>query len=152
WENPLVGLSGLFLSPAKSIFLYSPTYALALVGLVGLLRRAPGTAWPIIRALGIHLAIVSNLSFWAGEWAWGPRYPVATRSLVSVGLPFAIAHGRRRALKVGVVAAGVAVQLLAISVDHQRYYFERGYAPFFWTDQSVMYKGSPLLMRPGELG
>jgi len=48
-------------------------------------------------------------------------------------------------------AAGFAVQLLALSVDHQRYYFERSFEPYFWLDERTMYRDSPLLARPGEL-
>jgi hypothetical protein len=51
----------------------------------------------------------------------------------------------------GVCAVSLAVQLLAISVDHQRYYLERSYYPFFWVNESTMYTDSPLLARPGEL-
>ena len=43
------------------------------------------------------------------------------------------------------------MQVLAISVDHQRYYFARSFPPFFWLDESKMYTDSPLLARPGEV-
>src|SRR5262249_33811881 len=46
---------------------------------------------------------------------------------------------------------GLVVQILAISVDHQRYYFERSFAPFFWLDERHMYTDSPLFARPAEL-
>jgi hypothetical protein len=153
--NPVIGLFGLFLSPAKSILLYSPTIVLGLMGLRRLLMRDPGRFIPIPACLVIHLAIVSSLRFWAGEWAWGPRYLVATLPLTSLGLPFAWRKGERRGVELGVnglvCGAGLIVQLLAISVDHQRYYFERSLEPFFWRDEAKMYTGSPLFARPGEL-
>jgi len=153
--NPVIGLFGLFFSPAKSILLYSPTVVLALIGLRRLLTQDPERFIPIPACLVIHLAIVSSLRFWAGEWAWGPRYLVATLPLTSLGLPFAWRKGERRGLERGVsvlvCGAGLIVQLLAISVDHQRYYFERSLEPFFWRDEAKMYTGSPLLARPGEL-
>ena len=99
----------------------------------------------------LHLALISMLRFWHGEWAWGPRYLVATVPLVSIGLPFAWPAGRQVTLKRAVCAAGLVVQCLAISVDHQRYYFDRSLAPFFWLDESWMYRDSPLLARPREL-
>lgn len=149
--NPLVGLAGLFLSPAKSIFLYSPACALALTGLFKLLRTLPRVGRPIAAAYAMQLAIVSSLACWAGEWAWGPRYLVATLPLISIGLPFALPAGSRRWLKLSVLLAGLVVQLLALSVDHQRYYVERGYKPFFWVDNSTMWRDSPVFARPGEL-
>lgn len=151
WGNPLVGLAGMLVSPAKSIFLYSPTCALAIVGLCRLVKRDPHRFAPIVACLALHVALISTLRFWHGEWAWGPRYLVATVPLVSIGLPFAWPAGRKAGLKVLVCAAGVAVQCLAVSVDHQRYYFERSLAPFFWLDESWMYRDSPLFARPREL-
>src|SRR5262249_20536914 len=69
--------------------------------------------------------------------------------LVCLGLPFC--GPGRRVLKVAACGLGFVIQLLAISVDHQRYYFERSLAPFFWTDESMMYKDSPIVARPREL-
>jgi hypothetical protein len=149
--NPLIGLAGLFVSPAKSIFLYSPTCLLALLGLRRLMRHDPQRLAPITACLVIHVALVSSLSPWAGEWAWGPRYLVASLPLACVGLPFAFAGKGRDRLSVPLCALGLVVQLLAISVDHQRYYFERSLPPFFWYDNSAMYRDSPLFARPFEL-
>jgi hypothetical protein len=149
--NPLVGLAGLFISPAKSVFLYSPPAVIAIVGIVRLIRRDPQRFAPVGACLVLHLALISILRFWHGEWAWGPRYLVATLPLASIGLPFAWRQRTNRRLAGAVCAAGVLVQLLAISVDHQKYYFDRSFAPFFWMDESTMYTDSPLLARPREV-
>jgi len=151
WGNPMRGLAGLLISPAKSIFLYSPTCVVALLGLYRLSTRYPNRFAPILACLGLHLALISTLRFWHGEWAWGPRYLVATVPLVSIGLPFAWPPGRQRILKAALCGLGVCVQLLAISVDHQVYYFDRSLAPFFWLDETWMYRDSPLFARPREL-
>jgi len=97
----------------------------------------------------LHVQLVSSLRFWAGEWAWGPRYLIASLPLVCIGFPFAVKARLRNHLAVA-VATGLVVQLLAISVDHQRYYFERSFLPYFWLDERTMYVDSPLLARPGE--
>lgn len=149
--NPAVGLAGLLVSPAKSIFLYCPVYACALLGLWRLLRSDRQRYAPITACLAIHIAMISTLKFWAGEWAWGPRYLIASVPLACIGLPFAAASRRGMRAVTGVCAVSLAVQLLAISVDHQRYYLERSYYPFFWVNESTMYTDSPLLARPGEL-
>ncbi len=150
--NPAVGLAGLLVSPAKSIFLYCPVYACALLGLWRLLRSDRQRYAPITACLVIHIAMISTLKFWAGEWAWGPRYLIASVPLACIGLPFAAARRPWNAAVTGVCAVSLAVQLLAISVDHQRYYLERSsYHPFFWVNESTMYTDSPLLARPGEL-
>jgi hypothetical protein len=149
--NPVIGLAGLLISPAKSIFLYSPTVVIALIGLRRLLQRNAELLAPIPGCIVIHLALISSFRFWAGEWAWGPRYLVATIPLVCVGLPFAWPAGRRLGVKALFCGAGLIVQLLATSVDHQRYYFERSLMPYFWIDESKMYLDSPLFARPSEL-
>jgi len=149
--NPVMGVTGLLLSPAKSVFLYSPTVVIALLGLWRLIERDPDGFSPIPACLALHLLLISCFRFWAGEWAWGPRYLVATVPLACIGLPFAWQPAERRLVKLGLCIAGLAVQLLAISVDHQRYYFARSFPPFFWLDESKMYTGSPLLARPREV-
>jgi hypothetical protein len=149
--NPLVGLAGLFVSPAKSILLYSPTYPFALYGIYRLVRRDRGRYGAIAACLLIHVALVASLKFWAGEWAWGPRYLIATLPLACIGLPFAVRSARGRAALATACVLGVVVQLMAISVDHQRYYIDRSFEPFFWVDEMSMYRDSPLLARPGEM-
>ena len=149
--NPVIGLAGLLISPAKSIFLYSPTCCVAIVGLVRLIKSDARRLAPIPACLVLHLALIAMLRFWHGEWAWGPRYLVATLPLVSIGLPFASRSPASRSIVAAIAATAVAVQILAVSVDHQRYYFDRSLAPFFWLDESTMYTDSPLLARPREL-
>ena len=149
--NPLIGLVGLAVSPAKSVFLYSPTGLLAILGLRELMRQAPSRFAPLVACLVIHLALVSSLKFWAGEWAWGPRYMVASLPLACIGLPYAWPLINRRVVTALICALGLGVQLLGISVDHQRYYVERGFTAYFWLDETSMYRDSPLFARPFEL-
>jgi hypothetical protein len=145
-----IGLIGLFLSPAKSILLYSPTYLFGLLGLRRLIRSSELPFVIVAACLALHIFLTASLKFWAGEWAWGPRYLVVSLPLVCIGLPFVTGRQLRAALA-GAVGAGLVVQLLAISVDHQRYYLERSYTSFFWLNERSMYTDSPLLARPGEL-
>lgn len=149
--NPLIGLAGLFVSPAKSIFLYSPPYLLALIGLYRLVRHRTAIGLPIAATMAAHIALTSMLAFWAGEWAWGPRYLVAQLPLAAVAAPFAFGSQEQRPLKLLLAGLGLVVQMLALTVDHQRYYFERNYEPHFWTDDIVMYTDSPLVARVGEV-
>ena len=148
--SPGHGLVGLFLSPAKSILLYSPTYIFALMGLRRLVRSNRSLYGPLGACLALHVLLTASLRFWAGEWAWGPRYLIVSLPLACIGLPF-VTGTRMRAALAATACAGFVVQLLAISVDHQRYYFERSLPPFFWVDERSMYTDSPLFARPGEL-
>jgi hypothetical protein len=57
-----------------------------------------------------------------------------------------------RAGLVAVIALGVCVQVLAISVDHHRFFFDRSLPRFFWyTHPYTYFHESALLARPAEL-
>jgi hypothetical protein len=50
------------------------------------------------------------------------------------------------------VGLGLFVQLMAVSLDHQRFYFEHNLPPHFWAyDPWFYFKNSQLLSRPLEL-
>ncbi|HKO94075.1 MAG TPA: hypothetical protein VJU61_23135, partial [Polyangiaceae bacterium] len=145
--NPLWGLAGLLLSPAKCLFLYSPLHVLGIVGLCRLWRKELGWALPALATFVAQVLLISCLCYWAGEWAWGPRYLLATAPLVLLGVPFALSHEQRH-LQRAFVGAAVLVQLLGISVDTQVYYFNKNFRPHFWLYNETMYTDSPLLRRP----
>ena len=146
--NPIVGVAGLLVSPGKSVFLYSPPLILALFGWRRFRAGQPGTARAALALIGVHFVVIASLSFWGGDWAWGPRYTLVTLPLVCLALPFIALP---RAVTRGVVVLGVVVQLFAISVDHQRFFFERDLPPYFWTSSRIYFTDSALFARPGEL-
>ena len=152
--NPILGTLGLLVSPGKSIFLYSPPTILMLLGLRGLWRAKPAIGRAVVVMLLSHFALIACLAFYGGDWGWGPRYLVVTLPLGALGLPY-LSFGTafsRKFVVAGVLAVGLGVQLLALSVDHQRFFFARGLADFFWTDQRFYFQHSALFDRPHELG
>ncbi len=70
------GLWGLFLSPGKSVFLYSPPLLLLLPAVGVVWRRRPTLAWAIIATTVPSILLFAALPYWAGDYAWGPRYLV----------------------------------------------------------------------------
>ena len=152
FDNPVIGLSGLLVSPGKSLFLYSPVTVLGLLGLKRLVRDEPRLGQAVAAACCVHLALISTLSFYGGDWCWGPRYFVAILPLVALGTPF-VTFDRRSGLAAGaLVVLGLAVQLLGISLDPHRFFYERSLPDFFWAaDRSFYFRHSALLARPGEL-
>jgi hypothetical protein len=150
--NPLMGLTGLLASPGKSIFLYSPTILLGLLGWSSLRRREPWLGITILAVSGVHLLFISSLSFFHGDWCWGPRYLVILLPLWALAFPFAVTSGGRRWWVVALVTAGVVVQLLGLSIVHERFFFERGLPTFFWAGNPGFYfRHSALAARPLEL-
>ena len=129
-ENPLVGLWGMFLSPGKSIFLYSPPLLVALVGFPRFTKNfrsiVLAMALTIVPGLYVHAQMIS----WAGDYAWGPRYMTFALGVLLLPAGFVVqaclsqVHRLKRwlgtAALCGVLLAGVFVTYLgnAIYWDH----------------------------------
>jgi len=149
--NPLAGFLSLAVSPGKGVFLFSPPLLLAFLGARSLLRRAPALVAAIAAVSIIHVMIVVQVAFFGGDWCWGPRYLLILIPLWALTLPFAAARVRREVV-VLLVAAGVVVQLMAVTVDHQRFFFERNLPPTFWADAPWFYfRDSQLVARAREI-
>ena len=73
-ESPLVGLYGMFMSPGKSIFLYSPPLLLTLYALPRFIRRLRHVALAMLLTVLPGLYVHAQMISWAGDFAWGPRY------------------------------------------------------------------------------
>ena len=150
-SHPVAGMLSLALSPGRSVLLFSPPLLLLPFGLRALWKRAPVLCTAIGLAAASHFLLVSSMPFFAGEWAWGPRYLLVLLPLAALGLPFAMTRVRRAWLLAG-IAIGLVVQLMAVSLDHQRFYFERNLAPHFWATKPWFYfEHSQLLARAFEL-
>jgi hypothetical protein len=150
FDSPLWGAAVLLLSPGKSLLLFSPIVVLGLLGARGLYRADRGLVVLATAALLSHLLLVSSLSFPAGDWCWGPRYLVLSVPLLCLGLPWSKALGRWASGLL--VAVSVAIQLLSLSLDHQRYFFERSLRPQFWLhNHQAYFADSQLFARFNEL-
>ncbi len=125
-EAMFLGLWGLFFSPNKSVFLYSPPLVAAMFALPRALRVRKDwlvalafTAAPVVMFYG-------KFVFWSGDWCWGPRYILFTVPLLLLPLTFVLDEAlvaRRRLLLAGlagVFAVGFAVQVLGAAFywDH----------------------------------
>jgi hypothetical protein len=150
--SPVPGFLGLLVSPGKSILLYSPPLVLGLLGLRGLRRKDPVLGLVLMAVSAVQLFFVSSLRFFGSDWAWGPRYLVPLLPLWALAFPFVSTATIRRSIQIALVSVGVLVQLMGLSLDHQRFFFERGLPPFFWAvDPWFYFRESALLARPGEI-
>jgi hypothetical protein len=150
--NPLIGLLGLLVSPGKGVLLYSPPTILAALGIRGLCRRDAYLGGAIVATTVVYVAFIASLSFFGGDWGWGPRYLVTILPLWALAFPFVPPTMVRRSIVGTVVVIGLIVQLLALSLDHQRFFFERALPDHFWArDRWFYFRESALLARPGEL-
>lgn len=129
-ETPLVGLWGMFFSPGKSIFLYSPPLAVALLAFPRFVKRYRHVVVAMVLTILPSLYIHAQMISWAGDYAWGPRYLTFALAVLLVPAGFFVEdcldklQGLRRwvsvAALVSVVLFGAFVTYLgnAIYWDH----------------------------------
>ncbi len=150
--NPLAGIPALLLSPGKGVFFYSPALALAVIGVRRLGARAPGLVRTLYWLTAFHLLFIGSLSIWHSEWCWGPRYLLVLIPLWCLAMPFAITGARSRGLAAALLIAGLSVNLLGLSVVHERFYYERGLPTYFWyRNNAYFWRNSALLARFSEI-
>lgn len=129
-----VGLYGLLASSGKSVFLYSPTLVLALLGAPIFMRRFRAEGVLIAGIVITHLVIHARWWAWHGDWSWGPRFavsvlplaylvaaPVLARLLGEEGAP---RSGRlTRVLAAALCGLGFAVQLPGLVVNYHGFQY-----------------------------
>jgi len=150
--NPLAGFLTLLVSPGKSVFLYSPPLLLGIFGMSRLWRRKTGLSASIAAASLILVLFLSCIAFVGGDWCWGPRYLTSLLPLWALAFPFMNgSSGVRKYAVPAIIVAGFLVQVLALSVENQRFFFEKSFNDFFWAeDPWVYFKHSALFTRFGE--
>ncbi len=126
FDTPLLsGLAGLLVSPGKSIFLYAPLTALAVVGWPRFWRerRAEAALYASIAAI----VLVQNAKWWSwwGGWVWGPRMlaPLLPFAILGLG-PLLRASAAARAAAWALGALGLGMALLGSLVDFNPYLIE----------------------------
>jgi hypothetical protein len=151
--NPLIGAPALLFSPGKSLFLYSPPTAAAIAGVWRLFKAQRPLGLAIILTSLAYFGMISSLSFFGGDWCWGPRYFASILPLLALGYPFLTLQARPARLVVrGTIVAGLCVQLLGLSVDHHRFFYGHSLPTFFWYwDPTYYFTHSALFSRPAEV-
>ena len=133
-EKIWVGLWGLFLSPGKSLFLYSPPLVAGLIALPRVLAdRDRDWAWAAILTAGPVVYLYGRLLAWHGDWCWGPRYIIFVVPLLLLPAmlwlpPLAPRQRRVAGATLGALCAlGVGMQVLGgafywdhyLRIDHE---------------------------------
>ena len=122
---PWLGLPDLLVSPGKGLLWYTPAVLLLILAARPFWRRCPRPALLFALLCGGYLLFYSNVTYWHGDPAWGPRYLYAT--LPYLILPLGEVFGRWRGYRlplrgvlVGVLAASLLVQFSAVTVSYWR--------------------------------
>jgi hypothetical protein len=120
----------MFLSPGKSIFLYSPPLILAVIGFRRFWRRYRYIVVAMVLTIFPSLYLHARMISWAGDYAWGPRYLTFALAVLLLPAGFLVQEwlenlqGLRKWLRLSasivVVVAGLGVTYLgnAIYWDH----------------------------------
>lgn len=125
WINPPhVGILGVLLSPAKSLFIYDPLLLPCLVlGIFLWKRLSPYIQWYLVTAifnLSLFIVSMSRLDFWHGDAAWGARYHVTSLHLLFIPLIALFVQyllkstGIRRWFLSGIIALAIMVQIASV--------------------------------------
>ena len=114
----LVGLHGYFLSPGRSLFVYSPVLLLALPGAVALWRRDRWLAVTVGLLVAGYLGVMSKWQNWAGGWDWGPRhiYQITPWLTIAAAVWWYERPRRSKWLYI-LIAISLLVQLLGLLTD-----------------------------------
>jgi hypothetical protein len=116
FSNPLLlGLYGILLSSGKSIFLFSPPLLLGVWGWNRFARRAATSpdAWLFLGICITQVLLFAKWWDWSSDDAWGVRFLIPGVLLMCIPMVTIL---DRRAIVIPIVACGVFVQLLAVTV------------------------------------
>ena len=109
--QPIEGLWGVLLSPARGLFVYSPVLVFAVVGVLRALGRGPVRLEPLALGVALVVVVVGQWFRWWGGYTWGPRLLADLTPILCFFLyPLTDALDRHRVLK------AVFVLLAALSI------------------------------------
>ncbi|MDQ2742357.1 MAG: phospholipid carrier-dependent glycosyltransferase [Chloroflexota bacterium] len=144
------GFLGLTVSPGKGLVWYLPLVFLLPWAFPRFAHWRPGLAWLFSALIVVPLLFYSNVLYWHGDPAWGPRYLYTAVPYLILPLGTLLASWRTNALPlrlamVGLVAAGLALSVAAVSVTQWRFWYRieaveaRTSHPFHWGAQYYHY-------------
>lgn len=128
WGPLSTGLIGTFLSPGRSLFLFTPVTLLSLPAFVGLWRKDRSTTVLLAGIFAIVVLFYATQLYWDADRSYGPRYQVVL--LMHLCLPFVYwfdlpARSGLRRLLVAVAIVSALFQAPGVLVDFSKV----GYGP-----------------------
>ena len=146
----LAGLFGLLLSPAASVFVYSPILIPVIYALWTARRRKPMIGWWLAGTTILFLLFYAQLGSWAGGRSYGPRYlvPFFPALCIPLALLLDLRDRRLRNAIVAVAVLSAAVQIPGVLVDFSKVRVDYAHALKGATYESRMleWSASPLVL------
>lgn len=126
WGMITTGIHGQFLSSGKSIFVYAPVLLLLPIGIWCMRRQ-----WRTLGLIGVAVAgivvVHTNVIFWHGDGAWGPRYVMLCLPFMLIPLADAYTWLGTQSLALRRTIMGVLlvltlwVQIAALTINFNAY-------------------------------
>lgn len=128
-EPILRGLSGLTLSPGKGIIWYMPILFILPFALKRFYRQHPEITMLFGGIVLVFFLFESNVIYWHGDPAWGPRYIYSTVPFLVLPLGVVLerwANIRRSAktLFTGLVLLSLSIQIVAVVAPQYRFWYK----------------------------
>jgi len=125
WGHVAEGLFGLFLSPGKGLFWYSPILILSLFSWREYRRRHREAALLGESLIALTVLTFAPLWWWHGDWSWGPRYLVVVLPFLAAPLcAWSGEGGGRKRFTIVLLVAALAVNGLGLSINFNYYLAE----------------------------
>lgn len=123
------GFAGFLFSPGKSIFVFSPTIILSVLGLPSLWRFSKGLTIVVSGLPIVYLLFFSKFMQWEGGYCYGPRYlvPALVVATLSLGPYFAQPGRLRRISAYFLFSCGFLVEFLGLAVNYLQTEFNGTY-------------------------
>jgi hypothetical protein len=152
-DRPQVSLLALSFSLSAGFVFYNPVIVLSIAGWNAWRRTDRDYCDGLTFAIGGFVLIISFLTFFKGDPAWGPRYLTPVFAVLWIFAP-AGARLVRRWVVAAVLTLGLIIQLGALCIDPHRLYVEKGLPSGFYVSTPELYFHpalSHLLQRPREI-
>lgn len=172
-EPFLQGLANLVISPGKGLVWYLPLLLLTPQAARSFYRRVPALSVLFLVLAVLPLLFYSNIMYWHGDPAWGPRYLYTAVPYLILPLGEILSRWRQsrlplRAVLIVLVAASFLLNLAAVSVTQWRFWFRLEASlqaqtnaaswsgqPFHWGAQHYHYywnpRQSPIVMQVDDV-
>lgn len=139
WRSMPESFLGYQISPARSLWLFSPVLIVGWFGAAMLLRQKEwraviGPAITIV-LVGASYGATRQEAVWNGGWGWGPRYMVPFLPLLMLWVlpilqwlfrkPTTLYHHAAWLSFIGLIVVSVGMQWLGLATPYTDYYIER---------------------------
>lgn len=120
----MTGLAGFIISPSKGFFFYSPPAILFLFSIRSFYRSNFNIALCFIALICSYFLFYSKNIYWHGDWAWGPRYLLATLPffIIPIGSILNNLSSLLKSCVYALVTLSLFIQVVAISINPIRYF------------------------------